>query len=456
MNQLGKEYMHLASAVQKQSNQVLQQLQRQETRLQRKLAAKDSQAGQALATDISRSYQAVESKLSSVTGAGPSHSAPVLKEYIPGIDSMQTALRFLAIHDLSSLSPAQLQSIKLLNGQLTSLQQALQRANIIQDFVQQRQQQLTSPFQSIELVKELAGIRKTAYYYKSQLDAYKAAVQDPDKLASKVLSAVRDLPAFQHFMQNNSYLSTLFRVPGSTNAVGGTPIAGLQTREQVSSMIAARLGPGASFPGAMETGDGNNANNPLAGGMEQAQRQLNDWKSKISQYGGGSSTAATADFQPNSQHNKTLWHRLVVGLNMQSVQSSAFIPAYSDIALTLGYKINDRSVVGIGAAYKLGWGQPFNHIAFSSQGAGIRSFINWKLRGSIWLSGGYEANYFNAFSNLSQLSNVSSWQRSGLIGLMKTYKAGRKDGSVQLLYDLLSKEHIPRTQPLVFRVGYVL
>jgi len=42
-----------------------------------------------------------------------------------------------------------------------------------------------------------------------------------------------------------------------------------------------------------------------------------------------------------------------------------------------------------------------------------------------------------------------------LIGVTKQYRISSKlKGNVQLLWDFLSYQQVPRTQPLLFRVGY--
>jgi hypothetical protein len=162
-------------------------------------------------------------------------------------------------------------------------------------------------------------------------------------------------------------------------------------------------------------------------------------------------------FKPNNQKTKSFWKRLELGTNTQSQKSTSFFPATSDLGLSLGYKLNDKSVVGIGASYKLGWGRGWNHIKFTSEGAGLRSFVDCKLRGSFWISGGYEANYKTAFNRIDELKTFNAWQQSGLLGLSKVVNIKTKFFSktkLQLLWDFLSYEQVPRTQALLFRVGY--
>ena len=93
---------------------------------------------------------------------------------------------------------------------------------------------------------------------------------------------------------------------------------------------------------------------------------------------------------------------------------------------------------------------------FSSQGLGLRSFIDWKIKNTYYITGGYEENYLTQFNSIAQLKNRSAWQPSALIGLEKKYKiSGKLQGNLQLLFDALYQNEIPAGQMIKFRVGYV-
>ena len=172
---------------------------------------------------------------------------------------------------------------------------------------------------------------------------------------------------------------------------------------------------------------------------------------------GGSSDMTMPDFKPNSQHTKNFLQRIEYGMNVQSEKSHSIVPTTSEMALTAGYKLNDKSTVGLGASYRMGWGSGgIKHIKLSSEGIGLRSYVDIEAKGSIWISGGYEMNYMQSFSKYEQLKNVSAWQRSGLIGLTKKYNVGKKENKLQLLWDFLSYSQIPKTPALKFRVGFGL
>jgi len=167
---------------------------------------------------------------------------------------------------------------------------------------------------------------------------------------------------------------------------------------------------------------------------------------------GSSTNIVMPEFNPNGQKLKKFIDRLEYGFNVQSQQTNYLLPATSQFALTVGYKISDKVTTGIGASYNLGWGNSIDNIHLSSQGVSLRSFLDIKLNGNIWLSGGYEKDYLQVFSTLPKWNDLA-WQNSGLIGLLKKYTIGKKTNTIQLLWDFLSYEQIPKAQPLVFRVG---
>jgi hypothetical protein len=130
------------------------------------------------------------------------------------------------------------------------------------------------------------------------------------------------------------------------------------------------------------------------------------------------------------------------------------MPSTSDLAGTIGYRLNAKSEAGIGISYKLGLGS-IQHIRFSSQGIGFRSYLDWKIKKQFYATGGYEINYNSGFKSVQQLKNEDLWQRSALAGISKKYQISKKlKGNLQLLYDFLAYKHKPVSQPFLFRIGY--
>jgi hypothetical protein len=92
----------------------------------------------------------------------------------------------------------------------------------------------------------------------------------------------------------------------------------------------------------------------------------------------------------------------------------------------------------------------------TNQGVGLRSFVDIKLKGSIYITGGGELNYRNEINNVDQLKSFSAWQKSGLLGLTKKVSINKKvKANLQLLWDFLSYHQVPQTSPIIFRFGYI-
>ena len=418
-----------------QTEKYLRRMQRREQRLYKKLYKVDSAAAKSLFAGSAGQYAALSQKLASDTGSGSLHLSG---EYQAYTDSLQGMLKFVK-------DPRAAGALT----QLKSLEAKMQDADQIKEYVRQRKQQISQYIQqhtnlSGLLGKDYQGLNQDVYYYSQQVRQYKEMLNDPDKLEKQALTLLNKLPAFQAFMKQNSQLAGLFNLPG--NYGDPASLAGLQTRDQVAALIGQQVSAGGAGGAAA-----------LQANLQSAQSQLDGYKDKLSKLGGGSGDIDMPDFKPNDQKTKTFWKRLEYGTNFQTTRNNYYFPTVSDLGLSVGYKLSEGSTVGIGASYKLGWGNGIQHIAFSSQGAGLRSFVDVRLKGSFSVSGGFEYNYTTPFSSYQQLRVWDNWTKSGLIGVSKTVSMKSrvfKKTKLQLLWDFLSYQQVPRTQPLLFRVAY--
>jgi hypothetical protein len=445
IEKLTGSYAGLNKQINTGSLQLLQRLQKKEASLKKDLQGKDSAAADQIFANSGNTYTQLEEKLKNPVTIDPSPIAGI-RNYIPGIDSMTTAIGFLS---KTGLPIDKLQKLQALNGQLTQLQGSLQNANEIQTYITQRTAQLQDQLSQFGMAKELSGIGKTVFYYRQQVSQYKGILNDPQQQQQLILSTLRQLPAFQNFWQKNSMLAQLFPAPGNN----GTLLAGagLQTNAQVGKIIQQKLGT------AMDDG-GQNASQYLQQQVGDAQGQMDQLKNKLDKLdlGAGSSNMTLPDMTPNSQRQKTFLKRLELGFNIQNNSATALLPTISTIGLSLGYKLSDKATIGIGVSYLLGLGNSLNKISLSNQGAGLRSFLDIRGYKSIWITGGWEYNYMQAFATLKSIDNLDLWQKSALLGLTKKFNVGKHSGNLQLLYDFLAQQQIPAGQPLKFRFGFGL
>lgn len=429
----------LETRIEKRSAKALRRFAKQEIRLKRKLARTNQAKADSIFGDINQAYSNLDEKIAKAGG----------QSYIPSLDTISTSLNFLQQNQ--QWLPSSKESVEKLNIAMANVKQVnekFKKAETIKKYLKERKEFLRQQLANTNIAKDLKKINKEAYYYSEHIKAYKDLVKDHKKAEKKAIELLSKTKAFKNFMRRNSQLASLFRLPADPDDPSSAlNLTGLQTRSQVNGLIQQQIASG-----------GPNAQQQFRENVQAAQNQLDQIRNKILKTGRSKSDLSDGgDFRPNNQKTKTFLQRLEFGTNIQSQKANGFFPVTSDIALSVGYKLNDKSIIGVGASYKLGWGKDIRHISISHQGVGIRSFADWKIKGSFWLTGGYEMNYRAAFNNLDVLKNMNAWQQSGLIGLSKIISLKTKffkHTRLQLLWDLLSYQQLPRTQPLLFRVGY--
>jgi hypothetical protein len=459
INTMQQQYQKAEGIFDKQSSKWLAKLQKQEKKLQQQLAKTDSAKAAQLFGDVDERYANYTKQLQQPNSK--------LVQYVPGLDSLATATNFLNEHLKN-------RNTKVLSGELQQIQSQLQNANKVKQLIQQRKKELQQQLKETPLAKQLQQYNQTLFYYQQQINEYKELWSNPDKLMQKAMSFVRELPLFKDFFAKNSHLAQLFAVPAGY----GTPqsLAGLQTTAGIQQLFAQRYG--TSLTSMLENAAASGGGGSLPGPLGAAQQQLNQAKAKIKNYGTGSITNSNdaqwdedgiAKRPPNTQKTKTFLQRLQFGFNTQSQRNNTLLPTITDLAVTVGYKLNDNATAGIGAAYKIGLGNGWNNIKFTNEGIGIRSFVDVKFPflkkipliggDGLWLTGGFEMNYLPTVTEKLAPLNLkdipwNAWQQAGMFGLSKKNKVGNKTIKTQLLYNFLYKQTLPHQPELMFRIGW--
>ncbi len=313
----------------------------------------------------------------------------------------------------------------------------------IQKYMKERTEYLKTKLTSLGMVNKIKRLQKTAYYYKDYVKNYKELLKNKKKAEKKTMSLLYSNPQFKKFIAKNSYLATIFKNPGSGTDFNLAGV-GMQTRATVEDLVQTNLSIGTGSPA-----------NIVKSQMNVATQQLNNLKSKINSYGGN--TSEDLKFKPNTQKTKSFLQRIEYGFTIQFGKSYHYMPGASDIAVTIGYKLNDKNSFGIGASYKLGLGQGWNKIKLTSEGVGFRSYLDMCIKKSLFISGGYEQNYYSRFTSLRSLQTTAEWKPSLLIGISKKIKMKKgKSTKVQLLFDAFANRDKPARQQFIFRTGITL
>jgi len=438
LNQVGSKAQSVDDALTKKTTQYLNKLSRIEAKLFKKLAASDTAAANKIPPP---NYQQLASQMQ----ASGTNAARTATTYVSSLDTLSTTLKFL------QSQPGALGSLTNASGQLSQagaqvqlLQAHLDETTLIQQYVSQRKQQLSQLLSQYThlppgVTQAFTNFKATGYYYRQQLEQYKADLNDPQKVERAAITILSKTPAYSQSLAKNSLLASLFQLPSGYGS--GSSIQGLQTRDQIQQQLQQQVG----------GGGGQAVQQQLQG----AQSQITGMQNSLSKYGPGGQDLDMPDFKPNQQKTKSFLRRLQYGFNVQFAKSTYDFPVTAALGLSVAYKVNDKSSIGVGASYNIGLGSGWNDMQFSNQGVGLRSFMDWKIKKTYYVTGGYELNYMTQFSEISQLQDRSQWQPSLLFGVEKKYKISSKlQGNLQILYDFLYKQEIPQGQMIKFRVGY--
>ena len=363
-------------------------------------------------------------------------------------DKLVTTVKYLN-QQKNQLDSSANKSLQQAKENTTKLEEKLKNTEATAQFIKERKKQLLEgAMQIIGKSKYLAKISKSSYYYLETLKNYRDIFSTPGKAEQTALTLLQKIPAFENFFRRNSILSSLFRMPGDPNAsTAQASLAGLQTRAQVNNLIQQQIAAGG--PGAQQQFQQN---------LQAAQSQLNELKNKILKAGGGSSDADMPEgFRPNSQRAKTFGQKLEYSMNIQTDKGSSIYPVGSNIGASIGFRPSDKFIGGLEFAGRIGWGKDISHIALSYSGISARSFLEYKIRGSLSAAVGFEMNYRPEIHRIELLKDYSAWSKSCLVGVSKVVSLKTKlfkKTSVKLLWDVLSNRQTPKQTPLIFRVGY--
>jgi hypothetical protein len=377
------------------------------------------------------------------------------RQYNEYTDKLQTSINYLTAKK-DELNTKIIQPVADAKKKIDKLKEQEDNTEAVQQFIKERKKQLTE--QAIQYIgnsKYLQKIAKENYYYVETLKNYKELFHDKQKAEQAAINILKKIPAFQKFMRDNSQLASLFRLPTNGNGnVQAQNLAGLQTRASVNALIQNQVAAG-----------GPNAAQQIRDNIQQAQAELNKLKDKIIKAGGSNSDAELPNFKPNTEKSKLFKQRIFYTGDFQFTKPNRLMPVTADIGVGIGYKLNGKSVIGIGASYKLGMGT-IQRISFSHQGISARSYLDWKapfgspkggMLANIYISGGYELNHNAQFKKITQLNSFNEWQQSGLLGISKKIPVKTKwvkGTKLSLLYDFLARQHVPVSQPVLVRVGY--
>lgn len=246
-NEVQKKYSAADRKLTQQTDKYIATLEKIDKRVQRKLARMSGKVFSKIA-GADGQYEQLRNKIQQ--GATREMSA-TSGTYLPMMDSVKGSLSFLSQH--ATLLKGAKEKEKVLGSleRLNQLQGKLQCTDQLKGLIAARKEQLsqyilqlgakgnayTSLYKSLS--QDMAAYQKQAYYYSTQVAAYKAMLNEPDRLITKGLAVLRKIPAFTAFMKTHGQLAGLFGLPIDYGTSG--TVAGLQTRAQTQALITSQI-----------------------------------------------------------------------------------------------------------------------------------------------------------------------------------------------------------------------
>jgi hypothetical protein len=440
ITQLDNKIDKYSNRISSKTEKTLQRLSKWENRIHNLLQKASPETAERLFGNNQTTFATLLQKLQE----GKSIAENYQSKYDSYRDKLTTNLKYLQ-QQKDNIKGKLVKPVTEASQKLAELEGNVKNSEALEQFIKERKQLLISQaVQYIGKSKYLSKINAESWYFLETMRNYKELFQDKRKAEQTALAILTRIPKFNQFVQENSMLASLFGSPSAASTPAN--LAGLQTRASVTALIQNQIAAG-----------GPNAQQIIQQNIQQAQSELSKLKDKVLKAGGGSSDMEMPDFKPKENKTKTFKQRLEIGSNLQTTKSSGYLPGGLEIGLSVGYKLNNRSIIGIGTNYKMGISTQ-QRLNLSHQAVGIRSFLDWKLKKQFFITAGYEMNYNTRFKNIEQLKQFNAWQPSALAGVTKKINVKTKwfkGTSLQLLYDFLYLKSVPVKQsPVVFRVGY--
>jgi hypothetical protein len=448
LHQLPLKYIsQLDSKIDKYSNRIssktektLERLSKWEQKIHQLIKKADPSTAERLFGNNQTTFTTLLQKLQE----GKTISENYTSQYNEYRDKLRTSINYLQ-QQKDNIKSKLVKPVTEASEKLTELENSVKNSEVLEQFIKERKRLLIDQaVQYIGKSKYLQKISRENFYYIETLKNYRELFHDSKKAEQTALALLNRIPAFTKFTQENSMLASLFGSPSSNGGGTVASLAGLQTRASVSALIQNQIAVG-----------GPNAQQIIKQNLTQAQSELNKLKDKVLK-AGGSSDMEIPEGKFNPQRTKTFLQRITLGTDVSFTKNNSLLPSVANLALSAAYKFSNTKEMGVAIAYKAGLGS-IDRIQITHQGLGFRSFASIKFKKNFWITGGWEANQNAGFRNIEQLKNYNEWQQAGLLGIEKKINIKTKffkTSKLSLLWDVMAKQHVPVSQPVIFRTGY--
>lgn len=377
---------------------------------------------------IKAAYQRMLSKLQK-----PDISAGAVREYLPKMDSLLTSASFLK-------SFQEIPQLGQLTEKLSGLRLSYLEATNIEEEISGRIQHLLENYTGKIPLKQVERLKQLSQTAKAQIREFKNMIEDPAPRVERLIDLAVQQQGFEGFFAEHAELSKLFMSPSLS--LRAKPDSSLQTVAELQKHLEEKFG--------------KSAQSLLQKQQQSSQDAMSDYQSdilnRIKQIGNSSKESDI-----NTESVKPMVKRLSFTTDIRSQRSNGLLPAFSELGINIGYRWSPRLIAGFGLSGRIGWGKGFSDLRVTAEGVGIRSFVDYRIKGGFYATGGFEAIYDPLPDQQSRTIVFSQWQKNGLIGLKKGFRIKNgfiKGASFKLMWNYLSYMQKGVVQPFDFRIGY--
>lgn len=464
----GKKYLNINikslgkydERIERQQERLLHKLKRKEDKFANRLKQKDS-AAYVRYQNQQLSYDSIGKLLkpdSTALAATSKNKTNKIIDSLKGVQAfVNTAASKAGLSNLnaSSYSP-----------ELTKLQQQLNYRDYINQLITQRTNNLKSLGTNLP---GMSGIQENVFYGKARMNTWKAVAEDPSKLEEKALEYLQGTEGFdQQLSQSTMGANSMQSLSGNASA-SDLEKMGFQTKDQLNKALQQKFGNNLSQVQQQlggQVSQWQDKAHDITTKVSDAKNQIADTKSQLTN-AKSQITKPQINLNKNPMRGLPFFKRLEKQYNWETTRATPDgQPAMLQGAAMVGFKHTPKLSYGIGTALNIGLGQDWNHVKFSFQGLGLRTYLQYQMIYGIGLYCGYERTYKQAVftttnetsistANNSSPHNTSDYNESVLIGLTKSYKINSKwNGQIQVMYDLWWKDKGLRS-PIVLRFATI-
>ncbi len=355
--------------------------------------------------------------------------------YTPTIDTLNNAFEYFNLNKDSfgicndTLLRSSKLSLKLLNEDIS-------KTNDFQKYLRDRKINLKETLAKYpQLNGEVLALDKLNFYFIEFTSELKKELIDNIKLNEFYSSFVSHNLDLKKFMDLNSSLTSLFKIPSDW----GNTTNGLQKNNTVRADVEKTI---ASQGGMLDV-------------VKKELAPMHESVDKIKSSANLTNIGDAPSFKPNELKSESILKRFHFGLDYQIDKTISFYPSQISVNGKVGFQVTSRVISGIGLAYSFNLGESWNNRFFSELNKRSFAYFDYRVLKSIYFESSFEKNLVKEPVSKEIIGVKDEFFDSILAGIKYKKKLSKKlSMTFSLLYDFKNSNQGNINSPIVYRFGW--